>query len=229
MFYHCRAFEPDQSPGKVMLCLCRLDANDAQHQEFLTEHEHREYAALKSPQRRSEWLGARVALKKVLLDGKLIESPKDCQIEKDRCGCPSILLRRKPDPIWMNCSISHKNGIASVCTSWAPEVRVGIDIEALSERAWRRRQAFMSPDDSLDRLFQERSYYSILWACKEATAKAVGFGMLINFKKMRVVGDEKGGFRVFMNNKELTSGLYFFVDDFVVALCLQKSPFVVRR
>lgn len=200
--------------------LCRTGRE--KYEEFLTEQEKIEYAILKSNNRKMEWLSARVALKKLLMDGNFIESPIHCQIEKDRFGCPQVKVQKEDISMIMNCSISHKKGIASVCVSYSPEVRLGIDIESITERPWRVRKAFINRHDFVTGVKEAKENFSILWACKEAASKVIGLGMLMDFKKLTIIGDKYNGFSVLKNGKETMNGNYFFFQDLVVAICYQK-------
>ena len=112
--------------------------------DFLTERERLEYAALKSERRKKEWLGARVALKTILKGIDFIESPLHCETEKDRVGCPRVKVQRGETSRFLNCSISHKNGLVVVCVSLSNETKLGIDVETVTERAWRVRKAFVN-------------------------------------------------------------------------------------
>ena len=55
-------------------------------------------------------------------------------------------------------------------------------------------------------------------SCKEAASKAMGLGMLKDFKELRVAGDRNGRFSVVENGKEPIHGNYVFFRNFVVAI-----------
>lgn len=196
--------------------LCELDI-ESRYEELLTEDERIEYARLKSHKRRREWLSARVALKRMIVESNLVESPLQCEVIKDRFGCPRLRLMPAGSSISMNCSISHKDGAASVCVSYCPEMKLGIDMETLTERAWRVREAFINQNDSLTGVEKENN--SILWACKEAASKVKGMGMLIDFRTLTVRGEMRQRFTVYENGEETMGGSYLFFGDFVIALC----------
>jgi phosphopantetheinyl transferase len=177
-----------------------------------------EYVKLKSISRKREYLSARIALKKILMEVNCIELPIHCQIEKDRFGCPSVTVIKENDLRIMNCSISHKKGVAAVCISLLPEMKLGIDVETISEKPLRLRSAFLGKDDSLTGIPESPKYYAVLWACKEAASKAMGLGMLRDFKELCVTGDRDRRFSVCENGKETIHGNYVFFRDFVVAI-----------
>lgn len=218
MLYMSRPIHFADTRRKGLWGLCRIN-QERQYEDFLTGHEKTEYAVMKAAGRKREWLGARVALKNMLMDQDLIESPTDCQTEKDRYGRPHVSVYKKGISVILNCSISHKNGLAAVCISCLPEMRVGIDIEAISERPWRVRRAFTNKSDSLGGVEELKENYSILWACKEAASKVMGRGMLMDFRKLIVKGDPQGRFTVLENGKETIEGDYLFSEDFIIAVC----------
>ncbi len=217
MFYMNRPICCDGAQTVASWALCWLN-HERRHEEFLTEDEKKEYSRLNASGRKREWLAARIALKRILMEANYIESPTHCHIRKDRFGRPRITLGEEDDFGIMNCSISHKKGIAAVCISWLPEMKVGIDLETLSEKPFRLRSAFVGKGDSLTIMPQSKDYYAVLWACKEAASKAMGLGMLTDFRKLCVVGDGDRRFSVSENRQERTKGCYLFFGDFIVAI-----------
>jgi phosphopantetheinyl transferase len=218
MFYRSSLFRFDNIATPGFWALCCLNP-EGQYEESLTEQERNEYTALRSTKRKTEWLSARMALKKILMEANRIESPLNCQIEKDRYGCPLVRIRDEEVPTIMNCSISHKKDISAVCISWIPDLKLGIDLEMISEKPMQLRSAFARQDDSLVGISEAEKYYTVLWACKEAASKSVGRGMMIDFKKFQVKGNSHKKFTIFVNGKEVIRGHYFFSNDFIVALC----------
>ncbi|MDY7034972.1 MAG: 4'-phosphopantetheinyl transferase superfamily protein [Thermodesulfobacteriota bacterium] len=226
MLYMSRPIHFAATRRKGLWGLCRID-RERQYEDFLTGYEKTEYAVMKTAGRKREWLGARIALKKMLMDQNLIDSPMDCQTEKDRYGRPHLSIYKKGISIILNCSISHKNGLAAICIGCLPETRVGIDIEAISERPWRVRRAFINGSDSLAGIEELKENYTILWACKEAASKVMGRGMLMDFRKLTVKGDPQGRFTVLENGRETIEGDYFFSEDFIIAVCYRSERPVI--
>ncbi len=218
MFYKSSLFPFDNIAAPGFWALCRLN-HEGQHERFLTEREQIEYKALRSPRRKTEWLSARMALKKILMEANLIESPMNCQTEKDRYGCPHVRIGDEEVSTIMNCSISHKKGVSAVCISGVPDLKLGIDLEMISGKPMQLRSAFARQDDSLVGISEAEKYYAVLWACKEAASKAVGGGMTIDFKKFQVKGNQHKRFTISVNGKEVIGGYYLFSQDFIVALC----------
>ena len=226
MLYMSRPIHFADTRRKGLWGICKID-RERHYEDFLTGHEKTEYAVMKAACRKGEWLSARVALKNMLMDQNLIESPTDCQTEKDRYGRPHLSIYKKGISIILNCSISHKNGLAAICISCFPEMRVGIDIEAISERPLRVRRAFINGSDSLTGIEELKENYTILWACKEAASKVMGRGMLMDFKKLTVKGDSQGRFTVIENGRQIIKGDYFFSEDFIIAVCYRSERPVI--
>ena len=183
---------------------------------FLVDEEKLSLAALKHPRRRLEWLGARVALKKLLLRSHLIRSPFDCRVKKDHKGRPIIEIWKGSEFQELNCSISHKDGIAAVCL--APGFKVGIDIEVISERPWRLRRAFASEGDLVSDRFERATLYSLIWACKEAASKVLGLGIAAGFKKLAVKADESNLFSVEGDGFDPIGGIFYFFKNYIIAI-----------
>ena len=210
------------SPEPVgMWALCRLD-QEGTYEQFLTEREKKDYGTPKCSIRKMEWLSSRVALKKILMEQNLIPSPLHCQTEKDRFGLPHLTIYKEDSSTTINCSISHKKGMASVCISWVPNMKIGIDIETISEKPWQLQNAFVGQEDSLSSISESPKYYTVLWACKEAASKAMGLGMGLDFKELKVTGDDNKRFSIWENGQKTMYGTYFFFRNFIVALCLKK-------
>src|SRR5579885_3294379 len=62
--------------------------------QFLAPEEHAEWSQLKHPERKSEWLPARVCLKSLLLKHAVIVTPRDAVLVKNERGRPSLRTLR---------------------------------------------------------------------------------------------------------------------------------------
>jgi phosphopantetheinyl transferase len=204
---------------QIIWALCRLDDPERLAEDFLSECESAEWANFRSVKRRKEWFSARWALKKILLDHNRIESPLQCQIEKDRFGCPRLRVGYGQSYMTMSCSISHKDGFASVCLSWISEKKLGIDLETITYRPFKLRRVFVNDEDHLEDDNEPVIYYTILWACKEAAAKAMGLGMRLDFKSLEVWGNRDKHFTVRASDRQVAVGTYFSFENFIVAIC----------
>lgn len=204
---------------QIIWALCRLDEPDRLAENFLSECESAEWANFASAKRRREWFSARWALKKILLDHNRIESPLQCRIEKDRFGCPRLRLGYGKSYTTMSCSISHKDELASVCLSWISEKKVGIDLETIGYRPFKLRKVFVNDEDQLKDDKEPMIYYTILWACKEAAAKAMGLGMRLDFKRLKVSASKDKSFTVSEFGRKVAVGTYFSFENFIIAIC----------
>lgn len=188
----------------------------------MTVKEQERYRELGSTARKREWLAARLGLKRLLIENELIDSYQSCQVVKDRYGAPSAVLDRRPDRRAMNCSLTHKKGRAGFCVGWSSATKVGIDMELVDERPWRLRHAFATYKDSLAERLEYASRYAVLWACKESASKALGKGMLLDFRSLVVTGAEDREFTVLADGTVALAGRYDFVDDLAVAVVMSE-------
>ncbi len=210
--------------GKVFWGLLRL-SEDAVGEQFLTDQERAEYQRCKAAVRRREWLGSRIILKQILLEENIIHTPTDCLIEKDCFGRPRVSLVK--DNSVLGCSISHKSGLAAACLSLVPKADVGIDVETVTSRPFRLREAFSTGNDLLRGQMSPDAYYTVLWAVKEAVSKVMGLGMAADFKRLVVIGDESKRFEVNDGSHSAVKGRYLDFGHTVVAVA-QGGPATSR-
>jgi phosphopantetheinyl transferase len=203
------------------LSLCRIHETKP-WEGYLTQSEWDEYAKIGSPVRRKEWLSVRVALKKAVLDRCMVHSPHECQIQKDRWGRPFVVILAGGRLRWLKCSISHKRGVASAFLVVVPQVNVGIDLEIMSERPLRLRRAFSSSSDALPPGSDPIRTCTVLWACKEAASKAMGVGLLKDFRSISIECREANAFQVNCDNSQPMQGVYLWVGDFVLAIVMDQ-------
>lgn len=191
--------------------------DDSRFKYFLTRQERTAYLKLGCRMRKLEWLSARIALKRILLEQKVIESFTQCEIYKDSLGRPYISLKKKKKPLSLDCSISHKSGYSLAAITLTPYVRLGVDIELISSKLYRLRETFINESDSITDKVTGDVFYTILWSCKEAASKVIGLGMSADFKSM-VVRENKGTVRIFQKERYPIEGKYFFWKNLVVSI-----------
>ena len=125
----------------------------------------------------------------------------------------------------INFSISHKkNLIGSIGSLSLP---VGIDIEALRHFSPTFSKKIFQPSD-LDeyRSFLEASGYDInedylktgIWCLKEATSKAIGLGLSINFKDLGIKYENGKLFVIYDKNHHKYSADLIKKDSFLVGM-----------
>ncbi|MDR2473947.1 MAG: 4'-phosphopantetheinyl transferase superfamily protein [Tannerella sp.] len=123
-----------------------------------------ELSSIKSETRRAEWLAVRV-LTEHLFAG-VIGSVEMPYIIYNIDGSPALKDNR------LNISISHTKGFAAVIIGSNP--RQGIDIEFISDRAWRLRERFSETHDySCNEEENCKLLATIFWCAKETAFKAL--------------------------------------------------------
>jgi phosphopantetheinyl transferase len=211
--------------GEERVEVCVLDLGllvdlESTAARFLTAPEQAEYAALRHPLRRREWLGARVCLKLMVIRQGRVGDPLRCAVVKDPRGRPRLVLAPElAADVVSDCSLSHKGRFVCAVTSSAARSRVGIDIEAVSPRLSRLAHAFAHDRDALLGARPEAERLAILWALKEACSKVVGRGLAMALREVTCEETAPGRHRVVTAGVEL-SGQHTIHEGYVVALCL---------
>jgi len=151
-------------------------------QDILSQREQAFYATLKLPKRKNEWLGGRIALK------KLISTQTDlpaCQIEvlpQPDNGKPLLLLSGKKSALPF--SITHSHGYAVAAVSPTSKY-IGIDLEKVAPRIEAWKQDFFHPSELTA---DGDKFLTALWTKKEAVVKMLGTGLTLNSFDVRCVG-----------------------------------------
>lgn len=207
-----------------LLDLTQLVDTESTASRFLTLRERGEYAQLRHPSRRREWLGARVCLKTMLLRRRSVSEPTQCEIVKDASGRPGLSFAPgRPVSAAYDCSLSHKGRFAGAAASSIAGTRVGVDVEEVSPRLLRLAAAFADDHHSLIRPRPPEERLALLWAVKEACAKAVGGGIGMALGPVSCEETAEGRHQV-----RTSASLEFRVRDFlhegyVIALCLRTE------
>ena len=204
-----------------LLDVTRLVDAESVARRFLTPRERAEYARLRHPSRRREWLGARVCLKEMLRRRRRVGDPLQCEIVKDARGRPGLsFLRSERGHAVYDCSLSHTGRFACAGVSSRPGVNLGVDVEQISGRLLGLRGAFVRDGDALVGGRPPEEELAILWALKEACAKAVGGG--IGFALADVISEEtaEGRHRVRSGTGLEFRARHVLIEGYVIALCL---------
>jgi phosphopantetheinyl transferase len=202
-----------------LLDLGRLDGLESMAERFLTAPERGEYEELRIPERRREWLGARVGLKLMAVRGRAVDDPLRCAVVKDPSGRPRLV--EAPGfaaSVLADCSLSHKGRFACVATSGTPGLRIGVDIEEVSPRLQRLADAFAHERDRVTSSRTEPERLAILWALKEACSKVLGRGLAMGFREVTCEETSPGHHRVAIAGVEL-AGRHTIHEGHAVALC----------
>ena len=207
-----------------LLDLGRLAGLESLAERFLTAPERREYEELRHPERRREWLGARVALKLMAVRGRAVDEPLRCAVVKDPRGRPRLVAAPGfAASVVADCSLSHKGRFACAATSGTAGLRIGVDIEEVSPRLARLTRAFANERDRLAASHGESQRLTILWALKEACSKVVGHGLAMGLAEVTCEEISLGHHRVVIAEVEL-AGRHTIHEGHVVALCVGAGP-----
>jgi phosphopantetheinyl transferase len=149
---------------------------------MLTPGERVTLASLREP-RATEWTASRVAAKRCLV--RLLHPPPPpdrVEVERDDSGVPWALVGRRRLPL----SLSHAPGWA-VAAAHA-RLRVGVDVEPLRALPHAFSRYFLSPDESsaLGGWGDPATASLAAWTAKEAVLKAIGCGLSIPPRAVRI-------------------------------------------
>jgi len=209
---------------------------DLINQAFLTVEEQNILEKFSEPYRQKEWFFGRFLAKVAifeclarlnleLCDLVRIEIYKHTSKKPNFTILDPILSAMKSLPETTYFSISHKkNLIGSIGSLSLP---VGIDIEALRHFSPTFSKKIFQPSD-LDeyRSFLEASGYDInedylktgIWCLKEATSKAIGLGLSINFKDLGIKYENGKLFVIYDKNHHKYSADLIKKDSFLVGM-----------
>ncbi len=202
-----------------LLALARLADQASAAARFLTAPEQAEYAELRHPLRRREWLGARVCVKLMAVRQGAAGDPLDCAVVKDPRGRPRLVFAPElTTDVVADCSLSHKGRFACAGISRTVGSRIGVDIEEVSPRLRGLARQFAHERDKVLSSRPEEERLAILWALKEACSKVMGRGLAMALREVACEEIAPGRHRVTAAELELM-GHHVTHDGYVVALC----------
>ncbi len=207
-----------------LLDVARLTDTESTATRFLTSREREEYTRLRHPARRREWLGARVCLKTMLRRRGCVSDPIECEIVKDTRGRPSLSFAPglRANDVY-DCSLSHKGRFACASASSLVGARVGVDIEEVSPRLLRLADAFARDRDFLIRPRPPQERLALLWAIKEARAKALGAGLGIALGDVVCEEGDEGQLHVRTGDGLTFRARHLLHEGYVIALCVTED------
>ncbi len=151
-------------------------------QDVLSEREQAYYDTLKLPKRRTEWLGGRIALKKVITQCTPYAFKQIEVLPQEKSGKPELVLEEKSPNLPF--SITHSHGYAVAAA--APQARyIGIDLEKVAHRINAWKQDFFHPSELTE---DTDTFLTALWTQKESVVKLLGTGLTLNSFEIRCVG-----------------------------------------
>ena len=138
------------------------------------------YKTLKLPKRKTEWLGGRLALKRLLAAHFHCALTEFTVLAPGGVGKPVIVAGDKILNIPF--SITHSNGFA--VAALAPDARfIGIDLEQIAPRIAAWKNDFFHPAELT---CEDDAFLTSLWTQKEALVKLLGAGLTVNSRDVRV-------------------------------------------
>ncbi len=150
-------------------------------QHILSVREQAFFSTLKLPKRQTEWLGGRLALKRVVSSWKKLPLKSIEILPQESSGKPQLLVEGEKSPLAF--SITHSNGYA--VAALAPRVPcLGIDLEQIAPRINAWKQDFFHPSELTA---DTDEFLTSLWTQKEALVKMLGTGLAINSHEVRIV------------------------------------------
>lgn len=149
---------------------------------ILSLREQAYYRTLRFPKRRTEWLGGRVALKRVVARQLCLSDLTQIEILPQENGKPQLLVEQKPLTLAHSITHSHDFAVAAVSGESA---LLGIDLEKITHRieAWKR--DFFHPNELTS---DGDDFLTALWTQKEALVKLLGTGLSLRSKEVCCVG-----------------------------------------
>jgi len=211
-----------------LLDLSRLRDLEPDAAGWLAGPERAEYAELRHPLRRREWLGARACLKLMVVRRGRVGTPLDCVVIKDPRGRPRLAVASSPAvDVVADCSLSHKTRFACAAVSNAAGSRIGVDVEEIAPRLRRLTRQFVHADDRVLDAHPEDERLAILWALKEACSKVLGRGLAMGLHDIVCEEIAPGRHRVITGELAL-AGRHITYDGYVIALCVGADRMLDR-
>ncbi|MBO4675563.1 MAG: 4'-phosphopantetheinyl transferase superfamily protein [Elusimicrobiaceae bacterium] len=150
-------------------------------QDVLSEREQAYYDMLKLPKRKTEWLGGRIALKKVVTKCASYSFKQIEVLPQEKSGKPQLILAGKSHSLPFSITHSHGYAVAAV----APQARyIGIDLEKVAHRISAWKQDFFHPSELTE---DTDTFLTTLWTQKEAVVKLLGTGLTLNSFDVRCI------------------------------------------
>ncbi len=147
----------------------------------LSERENAFFQTLKLPKRKTEWLGGRLALKRVVSAHVRLPIQAIEILPHAENGKPQLLIGGERSMLPF--SITHSNGYAVAAI--APQAQyIGIDLEKIAPRINAWKTDFFHPTELTG---EGDEFLTTLWTQKEAIVKLLGTGLAINSFEVRCV------------------------------------------
>ena len=147
----------------------------------LSEREQAFYQTLKLAKRRTEWLGGKLALKRLVAAQVQLPLAQIEVLPHAESGKPQLLIAGQRSTLPFSITHSHGYAVAAL----APTHKyIGIDLEKIAPRINAWKTDFFHPTELVG---QSDEFLTQLWTQKEAVLKLLGTGLAINSFDVRCV------------------------------------------
>lgn len=153
-------------------------------QTVLSEREQAFYSTLKLPKRQTEWLGGRLALKKLVAAVSGLKLTRVEILPHAENGKPQLLIGGENSSLPFSITHSHGYAVAAI----APQEHfLGIDLEKIAPRINAWKTDFFHPSELTE---DSDEFLTALWTQKEAVVKLLGTGLAVNSFEVRCVNGQ---------------------------------------
>lgn len=203
--------------------------------DWLSRSEQERLRSFKIPKRCADWrLGRWTAKRAVANLLAFSDDPAKIEIVADATGAPQVFV--SGDRAGVNISLSHRGGMAA-CALTDHQGALGCDIELIEPRS----DAFLADyftDAEQALVFAARPldrplWMALLWSAKESALKAIGEGLRMDTRSVKVTWVETAGdgalwrsLRVRSESGEVFEGWWCAADDLVRTLAARPAPAV---
>ncbi|MBR4591624.1 MAG: 4'-phosphopantetheinyl transferase superfamily protein [Elusimicrobiaceae bacterium] len=149
---------------------------------ILSPQEQAYYQTLRFPKRRTEWLGGRFALKRLVARVLGLTDLRQVEVLPQESGKPKLLAQAKPTSLAY--SITHSHGFAVAAVSTDGQF-LGIDLEKIEHRLNAWKTDFFHPDELTG---DGDDFLTALWTQKEALVKLLGTGLSLRSNEVCCIG-----------------------------------------
>ena len=147
----------------------------------LSQREYEFFKTLKLPKRQTEWLGGRLALKRLVSAHARLPIRSIEILPHAESGKPQLLIGGERSLLPFSITHSHGYAVAAI----APEhAYIGIDLEKIAPRINAWKTDFFHPTELTS---DTDEFLTQLWTQKEAVVKLLGTGLAINSFDVRCI------------------------------------------
>jgi 4'-phosphopantetheinyl transferase len=151
---------------------------------WLSSAERERLGGFRFEKRRADWRLGRWTAKVAVSRSLAVPDLASIEIRPARNGSPRVFVADQAAPI--SISISHRNGTA-MCAVSAPGTLLGCDLEAVEPRS----EAFVADyftesERAVISAAADSATAAVHWSAKESALKALGIGLGIDMRRLRV-------------------------------------------